>query len=151
MFSHTTVLKSFILLPPNSSSTIMKILTEPRFICESTGRIRRTPQLAWRLANWRRQLRWRAVNGGHTAGFLACKLDAWNRFLTIWVEIRTPDAARRSLFNITADDIRFRFAARLFDGLDGLVVLLGRPLFGLRCTLLVCWYNVSITVRLLYG
>jgi hypothetical protein len=25
MFSHTTVLKSFILLPPNSSSTIMKI------------------------------------------------------------------------------------------------------------------------------
>jgi hypothetical protein len=25
MFSHTTILKSFILLPPNSSSTIMKI------------------------------------------------------------------------------------------------------------------------------
>jgi hypothetical protein len=46
---------------------------------------------------------------GRTAGFLACKPDAWSRFLTVWVEIRSPDAARRSLFNVTADDIRFRF------------------------------------------
>jgi hypothetical protein len=29
---------------------------------KSTGRIRRTPQLEWSLTNWRRQLRWRAVN-----------------------------------------------------------------------------------------
>jgi hypothetical protein len=57
-----------------------------------------------------RQLRWRAVNGGRTTGFLACKQDAWSRFLTVCVEIRTPDAARNSLFNVTADDIRFRFA-----------------------------------------
>jgi hypothetical protein len=27
-------------------------------------------------------------------------------------EIRTPDAARNSLFNVTADDIRFRFASK---------------------------------------
>jgi hypothetical protein len=106
---------------------------------KSTGRIRRAPQLAWRLANWRRQLQWRAVNGGHTAGFLACKPDAWSRFLTICVEIRTPDAARNSLFNVRADDIRFRFTSKAIQRSWWAVILLGRPLFGLRCTLLVCW------------
>ena len=87
---------------------------------KSKGRIRRTPQLAWRLANWRRQLRWRAVNAGRTAGFLACKPDAWSRFLTVCVEIRTPDAAGNSLFNVRLMTSDFASQARLFDGLDGL-------------------------------
>jgi hypothetical protein len=94
--------------------------------------------LAWCLANWRWQLRWRAVNGGHTAGFLACKPDAWSRFLTVWVEIRSPDAALRSLFNVTADDIRVRFASNAIRRSWWAFRILGRPLFGLRCTLLVC-------------
>ena len=97
---------------------------------KSTDRIRR-------LANWRRQLRWRAVNGGRTAGFLACKPDAWSQFLTICVEIRTPDAARNSLFNVTADDIRFRFASKAVWRSWWAVVRLDRPLCGLRCTLIM--------------
>ena len=110
MFCHTNWSKTLIWHSPYPSTSIGKVHTKPGLVCKQDwGRVILGPS-SWSRAHTKRTFTWYRVNGTRIAGRLDLGPASCNRFLMVWVLMRTPVAFWKSLRNVVALSNRWRRA-----------------------------------------
>ena len=111
MFCHTNWSKTLIWHSPYPSTSIGKVHTKPGLVCKQDwGPVIFWVQVTWSRAHAKRICSWYRVNGTRIAGRLDLRPASCNRFLMVWILMRTPVAFWKSLRNVVALSNRWRRA-----------------------------------------
>ena len=110
MFCHTNCSKTLICHSPYPSTSIGKVHTKHDSSVNRTGAQSFWVQVTWSCAHAKRICMWYRVNGTWIAGRLDLTPASCNRFLMVWVLMRTPVAFWKSLGKVVALSNRWRRA-----------------------------------------
>ena len=94
--------KTLIWHSPYPSTSIGKVHTKPGLACKQDWGPSFWVQVTWSRAHAKRICTWYRVNRTRIAGRLDLRPASCNRFLMVWVLMRTPVAFWKSLRNVVA-------------------------------------------------
>ena len=110
MFCHTKWSKTLIWHSPYPSTSIGKSTQNLDSSVNRTGAQSFWVQVTWSCAHGKRICTWYQVNGTRIAGRLDLSPASCNRFLMVWVLMRTPVAFWKSLRNVVVLSNQWRRA-----------------------------------------